>query len=97
MSQSSSEAVATARNTQAALLQRVRDITQTEAARQLGVDKSTINRLVNAHAEQLLALLVVAGFQVVDARARFIRPEELEALRLLARHGLDNLAMPEAA
>lgn len=92
MSQSSSDPLATARNAQAALLQRLRDISQTEAARQLGVDKSTINRLVNAHAEALLGLLAVAGLQVVDSRARFISDEDLQALRLLARRGLEVVA-----
>jgi len=92
MSQSSSDPLATARNAQAALLQRLREISQTEAARQLGVDKSTINRLVNAHAEALLGLLAVAGLQVVDSRARFIDDEDLQALRRLASHGLNHVA-----
>lgn len=92
MSQSSSDPLATARNAQAALLQRLREISQTEAARLLGVDKSTVNRLVNGHAEALLGLLAVAGLQVVDSRARFINDEDLQALRRLARHGLDHMA-----
>ncbi|MDX9843608.1 MAG: helix-turn-helix transcriptional regulator [Aquabacterium sp.] len=92
MGQSSSDPLATARNAQAALLQRLREISQTEAARQLGVDKSTINRLVNAHAEALLGLLAVAGLQVVDSRARFIDDEDLQALRRLASHGLNHVA-----
>lgn len=74
------------------MLQRLREISQTEAARQLGVDKSTINRLVNAHAEALLGLLAVAGLQVVDSRARFIDDEDLQALRRLASHGLNHVA-----
>lgn len=96
MSQSSSDPRATARNAHTLLLQRLRtDVNQTEAAKQLGVNKSTINRLINAHAEDLLGLLAVAGLQVVDRTVRVISEEDLEALRRLARRGLDSVATSE--
>lgn len=96
MSQSSSDPRATARNAHTLLLQRLRsDISQTDAARLLGVNKSTINRLVNTHAEDLLGLLAVAGLRVVDRTARVIAEEDLEVLRRLARRGLEQVATTE--
>lgn len=96
MSQSSSDPRATARNAHTLLLQRLRtDVNQTDAAKLLGVNKSTINRLINTHAEDLLGLLAVAGLQVVDRAVRVISEEDLEALRRLARRGLDSVATSE--
>lgn len=96
MSQSSSDPRATARNAHSMLLQRLRtDISQTDAAQLLGVNKSTINRLVNSHAEDLLRLMAVAGLRVVDRSARVIAEEDLEVLRRLARRGLEQVATME--
>lgn len=89
MNQSSDRALEIARNTYTSLLQRLRDDTsQTEMARVMGVHKSTVNRLVNEHAENVLAVMALAGMKVVDVDAQLISDQELAALRLLAERGL---------
>lgn len=94
MSSSSDDVRATASDAMSCLLQRLRDdVNQTEAAKLLGTNKHRINRLVNLHAEGLFSLMAVAGLRVVDANASFIPEEDLEALRHLARRGLQHLAV----
>lgn len=89
MNQSSDPRLEIARNAATTLLQRLRDETsQTEVARQMGVHKSTVNRLVNEHAAGVLSLLALAGLKVVDVGAQLISEPELAALRLLAERGL---------
>lgn len=89
MRESSDRALEIARNTYTSLLQRLRDDTsQTEMARVMGVHKSTVNRLVNEHAENVLAVMALAGMKVVDVDAQLISDQELAALRLLAERGL---------
>lgn len=93
MSQSSSDVRATARNAKAALLQVLRDeLSRTQVAQRLGTHKSTVNRLINSHAEDLFAVLAVAGFKVVPADALFVSEGDLEALRRLASRGLESMA-----
>lgn len=92
MSEASTEWRAIARNGHATLLQRLRDeISQTEAAQAIGVNKSTVCRLVNEHAEHLLSVAALAGLQLVDARAEYLDDEDLQALRRLASRGLQTI------
>lgn len=70
-------------------MQRLRDETsQTEVAKAMGVHKSTINRLVNEHAQNLFALMAMAGLKAVDIKSEFLTEEELNSLRCLADRGL---------
>lgn len=89
MRESSDRLLAIARNTYSSLLQRLRDETsQTEMAKAMGVNKSTVSRLVNEHAENVLAVMALAGMKVVDVDDQLISNQELAALRLLAERGL---------
>lgn len=88
MDQSSDERLAIARTAYSALLRRLQaEVSQTEAARVIGVNKSTVSRLVNEHAEHLLAVMALAGLKVVDASERTISEEDLFILRRLADRG----------
>lgn len=92
MSEASNQWRSVARNGHAALLQRLRDeISQTEAAQAIGVNKSTVCRLVNEHAEHLLAVAALAGLRLVDMRAEYLEEDDLQALRRLASRGLQSL------
>ena len=105
MNQSSDCRVATARTAYSSLLRRLQgDLSQTEAARVIGVNKSTVCRLVNEHAEHLLAVMALAGLKVVDASEQTISEEDLFILRRLADRGWQSFgpaasikAVPDAA
>jgi predicted DNA-binding protein (UPF0251 family) len=98
MDESSAFKPATSRNPHGWLLQRLRDDTnQTVVAKGMGVNKSTINRLVNSHAEPLLDVMERAGLRVIDASETTISREELAALRLLAERGLKSVGAPSNA
>lgn len=81
-----------------ALLQRLRDdTTQTEIAQQLNVHKSTVNRLVNEHADGLLAICAFVGFRLTDADALVVSKDEFKALKRFAVRGIETLSVEEDA
>jgi hypothetical protein len=51
----------------------------------MGVNPSTISRLLSEHLDKLALLLAHAGLRVVDERKRCYEPEYVDALMLLAR------------
>lgn len=72
---------------------------QADIAQQLGLSESTVSRLKNEHLEPLCGMLALAGLKIVPADVRYCRPEQLNALLVLARERLvqvesaDELAM----
>lgn len=92
MSSSSPRWRETARNLKGALLQRLRDeATQTEIARELGVHKSTVNRLVNEHADHLLAMLAYMGGDIAWGDVVMVPRDELRMLTSFAARGIQTM------
>jgi DNA-binding NarL/FixJ family response regulator len=59
--------------------------TQDAIAASMGVNPSTVSRLLSEHLDKLALVLVHAGLRVVDENKRCYDPEYVEALMLLAR------------
>ncbi len=77
-----------------AVLRGLATVGQAKAADLLGVHESTVSRMKDGDLEKLCALLAACGLKVVPEAMQLFEPERIEALRVLARIGLDNAATP---
>lgn len=80
------EPAARARKMHAVVLRRLQgDASQKALALAMGVDEATVSRLVNQHLAKFTQLLAHCGLKVVPVEARCFKPEEVDALVLLAK------------
>ena len=77
---------AIARKAQSVVLRRLQaDASQKAVALAMGVNESTVSRLINDHLAKFCLLLAHCGLKVVPIEARCFKPEEVDALVLLAK------------
>lgn len=68
---------------QAAILQRLADVTQTHAAACMGVSASTVSRMVE-DVEKVTQLMAALGLKVADQDSMVVERSELDALESMA-------------
>ncbi|HEX7891448.1 MAG TPA: CII family transcriptional regulator [Ramlibacter sp.] len=79
-----------ARKNEQVILHALADTGQSEVARAMGVAESTISRFKDGGIGQAAQLLAHIGLKVVPAGVQCFDPVYVEALRELAKHGVDH-------
>lgn len=92
MAQSCTANPALARKIQAAILQRLADVTQIAVSTALDVSEATVSRLKSEHLESFTAFLAALELKVVPARSKCYEPEYIDHLRFFAKKGLEREA-----
>ena len=62
---------------------------QVHVAEAIGVHESTVSKMKDGELERVAQMLAAMGLQVVPESSRHYAPDEIAALRTLARKGLD--------
>ena len=83
-----------ARKNLTAILKAMATVGQARVAERLGVNESTVSRMKDSELERIAALLSALDLKCVPVSMQLIEPERIEALRVLARIGLDSAATP---
>jgi hypothetical protein len=79
-----------ARKNETVILQALASTGQSEVARAMGVAESTVSRFKDGGISQAASLLAHCGLKVVPAGVQCFDPAYVEALRELAKHGVDH-------
>lgn len=79
-----------ARKNESVILQALATTGQSEVARAMGVAESTISRFKDGGIAQAAALLAHCGLKAVPVGVQCFDPVYVEALRELAKHGVDH-------
>jgi len=88
MASLNAQQVATAREFESLVLQRLVSVGQRTVADAIGVNESTVSRWKEGEIERWCKVLVLLGLQVVPASAMVVNAEYLRSLETLAELGL---------
>lgn len=83
-----------ARKNMTAILRALAAVGQREVAARLGVNESTVSRMKDTELERIAALLSALDLKCVPASMQLIEPERINALRVLARIGVEHADTP---
>jgi hypothetical protein len=79
-----------ARKNERVILHALAETGQSDVARAMGVAESTVSRFKDGGIAQAAQLLAHVGLKVVPAGVQCFDPTYVEALRELAKHGVDH-------
>lgn len=79
-----------ARKNERVILQALAERGQSEVARAMAVAESTVSRFKDGGISQAASLLAHCGLKVVPSGVQCFDPAYVEALRELAKHGVDH-------
>lgn len=77
-----------------AVLRGLATVGQARAAELLGIHESTVSRMKDTEIERIAALLSALELKCVPAAMQLIEPERINALRVLARIGVEHADTP---
>jgi hypothetical protein len=86
----STEQVARARKTFAALANRIAEVGQAPIAEALGCSVSTVSRLVTTDLEQTIKAMTAVGYKMVPVEYRCVDPDEYAQLKKWAIRRLES-------
>lgn len=83
-----------ARKNLTAILRAMANVGQATMAQRLGVNESTVSRMKDSELERIAAILSALDLKCVPASMQLIEPERINALRVLARIGVEHADTP---
>ena len=94
MPESSADPLARARKCESLVLRRAHAVSQQALAAAVGIDPSTMSRLLSEHLPKLARVMAHAGLKVVDERRGCFDPEYVDALMVLAKQHVQQARPP---